>query len=535
MFDAANLFSSPDDAFSTLTHDLSSGCDEGRLVLPKTNISCLNNSMNFINRVVSVPQPPTPNQTHWTVETFSIVIIVCFFGMSLLTTLLYRSRCFGLFGSLSSIAPSSRQVDGSGNSDRASDHAESFGLDEIYRKDSRAENVDIKVLVHGDEEDKLEAKSMWIGGNPNESVEVGGLTVGMLSGSKVEANKRGQGVWYPGNITKMQDGVCDISYDNGELEVGVVSAMIRPIARLGGDDGAHRSPPSSFGGNSGFPLNWKHKKPGWVDTSHRGYVVGLKVEGNKRGQGVWYPGNITSIDEDKGTVDISYDNGEGEGSVPLKMVRKLMMGATSADSSIGLGVQNQPSSSSSLNFESSSEQKSPLTGQKEWASLGIGDDDGHAEVNLASIGDDTEQAIRKSTISEVEEEEKPEDLQDWLKILNPLIGSVGSEKLDDRSLSSAQSRRLRQNDDASSGTESDSEAEINLSLEKLRDRRHSDTSEEEEESGVRGGKRSERFFAPHVDPLTSPNKSFGSDSGDNLSHRVSLRKEMEEGRHDLSP
>ena len=47
-------------------------------------------------------------------------------------------------------------------------------------------------------------------------------------GSKVEANYRGRGKWYPGKVTRDRgDGTFDISYDDGESEIRVKEDMIR--------------------------------------------------------------------------------------------------------------------------------------------------------------------------------------------------------------------------------------------------------------------------------------------------------------------
>ena len=47
-------------------------------------------------------------------------------------------------------------------------------------------------------------------------------------GSKVEANYRGKGKWYPGKITRDRgDKTFDISYDDGESETRVAEDMIR--------------------------------------------------------------------------------------------------------------------------------------------------------------------------------------------------------------------------------------------------------------------------------------------------------------------
>ena len=47
-------------------------------------------------------------------------------------------------------------------------------------------------------------------------------------GSKVEANYRGRGEWFPGEVTRDRgDGTFDIMYDDGDSEICVEERMIR--------------------------------------------------------------------------------------------------------------------------------------------------------------------------------------------------------------------------------------------------------------------------------------------------------------------
>ena len=100
-----------------------------------------------------------------------------------------------------------------------------------------------------------------------------------LEGSKVEANFRGKGKYYPGRIKRDRgDGTFDIDYDDGEKETRVPKDMV--------------------------------------------FFDGAVVEGNYKGLGKWNPGKIRRLRAD-GTFDIDYDDGEVEMRVSGDMIRLL--------------------------------------------------------------------------------------------------------------------------------------------------------------------------------------------------------------------
>ncbi|KAJ1410113.1 hypothetical protein B484DRAFT_423251, partial [Ochromonadaceae sp. CCMP2298] len=100
-----------------------------------------------------------------------------------------------------------------------------------------------------------------------------------VEGAKVEGNFRGKGRWYLGRISKEnRDGTFGIDYDDGEMEARVEEVNIRVLG--GGFGGLARSP----------------KKENRL-------AEGTKVEGNYRGRGRWYPGQITRENRD-GTFDV---------------------------------------------------------------------------------------------------------------------------------------------------------------------------------------------------------------------------------------
>ena len=117
----------------------------------------------------------------------------------------------------------------------------------------------------------------------------------MEVGVKVEANYRGKGNWYPGEITRdRRDGTFDIAYDDGESESRVDELLIRIV---GGASGLLTS--SSSGRNQG------------MDDRMDDFRENSKVEADYRGRGKYYAGRITRV-RLNGTCDIDYDDGEKE-------------------------------------------------------------------------------------------------------------------------------------------------------------------------------------------------------------------------------
>lgn len=104
-------------------------------------------------------------------------------------------------------------------------------------------------------------------------------------GAKIEANYRGQGKFFPGRIARdREDGTYDVDYDDGETELKVKEVYIRLL-----------------------PEKLKE---------------GMKVEGNYRGRGRWFPARIKRELED-GTYDLDYDDGESEKGVVAQLIRRL--------------------------------------------------------------------------------------------------------------------------------------------------------------------------------------------------------------------
>ena len=125
-------------------------------------------------------------------------------------------------------------------------------------------------------------------------------------GSKVEANYRGKGKYYPGRVKRDRgDGTYDIDYNDGEQEIRVPADMIRLL-----DD-----PGNDFGRKNSFSR-------------------GTKVEANYKGRGKWFPGIIT-FDRGDGTFDVDYNDGESEMKVDVVNLRVLKTDMDSREESKG--------------------------------------------------------------------------------------------------------------------------------------------------------------------------------------------------------
>ena len=88
-------------------------------------------------------------------------------------------------------------------------------------------------------------------------------------GDWVLGNYKGAGYWYPGIAEKIQGGRVTIVYDDGDRDTVNVSKV--------------------------RPYDW---------------MIGMQVECNWKGGGVWYPGTIASLAGEK--IGITYDDGDKE-------------------------------------------------------------------------------------------------------------------------------------------------------------------------------------------------------------------------------
>ena len=134
-------------------------------------------------------------------------------------------------------------------------------------------------------------------------------------GSKVEANYRGEGKYFPGRIKRDRgDGTFDIEYNDGEQVFCVQKDMIRLLDAVDG------------GGAKGL-----------IPSRRLGIKEGSKVEANYRGKGKYYPGRIKR-DRGDGTFDVDYDDGEFETRVSEDMIRLLDVEGESSRSDLVVGA-----------------------------------------------------------------------------------------------------------------------------------------------------------------------------------------------------
>merc|ERR1719454_2065240 len=114
---------------------------------------------------------------------------------------------------------------------------------------------------------------------------------------KVRANYKGKGKYFGGKIKRdNRDGTYDISYDDGDREMGVREVDIRAEDS---DDDRDRDR-----GRSRAPR----------------LEEGMKVTANYKGKGKYFGGKIKRDNRD-GTYDISYDDGDREMGVREEDIR----------------------------------------------------------------------------------------------------------------------------------------------------------------------------------------------------------------------
>ena len=122
--------------------------------------------------------------------------------------------------------------------------------------------------------------------------------ISLEEGMKVEANYKGNGKWYPGIISRKRlNGTFDIDYEDGEKELNVDSYKIRIL---------EGSPSLSRG----------HR-----NDRNRRLEEGMKVDGNYRGRGRWFPA-VISRERANGLFDIEYEDGEKELEVESDLIRE---------------------------------------------------------------------------------------------------------------------------------------------------------------------------------------------------------------------
>lgn len=96
------------------------------------------------------------------------------------------------------------------------------------------------------------------------------------AGTKVEANWKGYGAWYPATVSQCEMSGYELDYDDGDQESGVGADRVRLI------------------------------------TCDELFPVGEKVQSDYKGRGTYYPGTVESYDQDDCSYCISYDDGDHE-------------------------------------------------------------------------------------------------------------------------------------------------------------------------------------------------------------------------------
>ncbi|CAB1097207.1 unnamed protein product [Ectocarpus sp. CCAP 1310/34] len=132
----------------------------------------------------------------------------------------------------------------------------------------------------------------------------------MAKGDRVEVRYRGKGTkFYKGKISRVNsDATFDISYDDGEKEIGIAAEHVRSLEQS-----------TSEGGRGG---SGRARAPTLME--------GDKVEANFRGRGRFYPGRISRVNVD-GTFNIDYDDGEKEHGVTDDLIRASDRGSSQRD------------------------------------------------------------------------------------------------------------------------------------------------------------------------------------------------------------
>ncbi len=136
-------------------------------------------------------------------------------------------------------------------------------------------------------------------------------------GSRVKARFQGGKNFYPGVITAVrQNGSSyDIKYDDGDMEQNVSRDMFRNISNH------EEEPPISLSEEDGMNRNTKQLK----NNTFNELIVGSRIEARFRGGNKFYPGIITSCQDDS-TYSVLYDDGDREHGVKKTNIRLLCEG-----------------------------------------------------------------------------------------------------------------------------------------------------------------------------------------------------------------
>ena len=141
-------------------------------------------------------------------------------------------------------------------------------------------------------------------------------------GSQVEANYKGQGKWYKGEVTKVnKNETYDILYEDGDKERRVRRSRIRVLGGAASGKGRKDNV-----GDTRLPLgDIAEGRPtdggGGGDYIDEPLEAGMLVTARYQGGAQWYDGRILRKCEADGFYDIRYDDGDFEENVPEKYIR----------------------------------------------------------------------------------------------------------------------------------------------------------------------------------------------------------------------
>ena len=144
---------------------------------------------------------------------------------------------------------------------------------------------------------------------------------GFEAGMQVEARYKGKKKWYKGTVMKRNDdGSYEIMYDDGDKESGVSADFVKAPEESGKGAKTQRR---QVAAPAPAPA---------ADT--KVFETGTKIEALYKGKKNWYAGVVDRYDEDAGTYDVTYDDGEVE-----KGVKQENIARAPGDSELEVGAR----------------------------------------------------------------------------------------------------------------------------------------------------------------------------------------------------
>jgi hypothetical protein len=120
--------------------------------------------------------------------------------------------------------------------------------------------------------------------------------------------------WYRGTISNVnENGTYAIRYDDNTYERDVTKDRMRVLSPK--NNSSNRGSSNNISNNSNSKIN-----PTLVNSETSSFQRGTRVEGNFRGQGRWYLGEITNVNKNN-TYNIEYNDGDNETNVSEENIR----------------------------------------------------------------------------------------------------------------------------------------------------------------------------------------------------------------------